>query len=566
MSSRSHWPRKRLVLGLLVGAFVLGGLRADFGVPTTSAGFTDSTYGVSALATTAKVDLEAVKYDQTAASALFLSDAGGLYVSGYRGTGDGNGARPSPTSEPNRVEFPRDVFIVDATGSTNDFHASNAATTSFMALDADGDVWTWGKPLGGEKLIGRGTISAAESRRVGKVTRTAEGGWLPSIARMARTENQFLALDYDGTMWAWGYGAYNMPTPDKDGSEPLPARANHTSSSLSTRKCTGEGRDDLGPVPFHSIWSGNNAAGAVGNNGLLYTWGIANADGVGGSVTTTRCPTLNEGANRVLFQRYPDLYSTADNEIYDENELATEGERHDRYVEIVEAMRNEELEACAGVVEGPGTDTSGCPVRQFGFSTGAAHLLTTEGELLTWVTRPGYGEPFLGRTPTSAAPANRPAPVAGDLRFEEMTSGVSSIVAVSTEGRAYGWGSNNVCQAVGMTTKRGKPAPEDCKDGRNITAATAVNEPTPIDGIPTETPVSSVSATQCAAWATLADGSIYAWGAGTAAGYVFAECRQPLFSSFRGYKIHQEAPDDGSRLFGEPVTDVATETIRTRRG
>ncbi|HIW99914.1 MAG TPA: hypothetical protein H9871_07190 [Candidatus Nesterenkonia stercoripullorum] len=565
MSTRRHPARSKLAVALCLGAILIGGLRSDFAVPTTTAGFTDSTYGAASLTTTAKVPVEAVKYDQSAASALFLSDSGGLYISGYRGTGDGNGGKPNAQAEPNRVKFPEGVQIIDATGSTNDFNAIFAdTTTSFMALDAEGGVWTWGRVYGVRDLIGRGDISRAGSRYVGQVTATAEGRSLPPIARMARTENQFLALDYEGTMWVWGYGGENMPTPDKYGDAPLPVRANHTTAAPSLLTCSGNRDNNLGPVPFRSIWSGNNAGGAVGQNGLLYTWGFDNSDALGGLVTNTRCPSLNEGANRELFQRYPELYTTAEGEIYDEGELSTEEERHERYVEIAEAMRRGEFPVCAGVVEGPGPDTSGCPVRQFGHSSGAAHLLTSGGELLTWMTRKGYGEPFLGREPTPSSPARRPAPVTGDLRFDEVTAGVSSLVALSTDGRVYGWGSNNLCQAVGVMTEYGTPTDGDCGDGGKESDAAVVVVPQLVDGIPEGTPATSISATQCAAWATLADGSAYGWGAGTAAGYGFSQCRQPA-SSYRGYKIHREVPEGGSGPFGEPVTQRATATIRTSR-
>lgn len=534
----------------------------------TSAGFTDSTFGSSSLTIAPGLDSPPVHSDQSAASSLFVSSRGDLYVSGYRGTGDGNGdATVSPRADPTRVDFPHGVRIVDAGGSTNDFHAPWADTTSYMALDSQGAVWTWGQVYGvkpaGHRLIGRGAISVADSRKAGQVTRTQDGAHLPEIVSIARIENQFLALDGKGTLWAWGYGGENLPNPRGARSEMLPFAVRMTTATPSALPCTGNSGNNLGEVRWRSIWGGTNSAGAVGQNGLVYSWGFDNTDGLSPAIVNTRCPSLNEGANRALFQRYPRLYRTSDGLSYDENKLRTEAERHARYEEIVADMATDTLEECTGTLGSRLTDTSGCPVRQLGFSAGAARMLTTDGELLTWVTRPGYGEQFLGRVPTSTEPAHSPAPIDGGIEFSAVTAGVSSLTALSEAGEVYGWGANNACQAVGSPSRGGRISTGDCASVSADAVTGAIRLPTAVRGVPKGARVASVASTQCASWAVLDDGHIFAWGAGTVAGAFFSQCITPAKAQ-QGYKIYLYGDADGTHPFGEPVTAPATATVQVR--
>ncbi|MDP5228626.1 MULTISPECIES: hypothetical protein [Arthrobacter] len=537
-------------------------------VPGTSAGFTDSTFGQAALTTAAGLDSPPTDYDQSAASSLFISARGELYITGFRGNGDGNGQRPAGTAAPSRVSFPEGTVIVDAAGSTNDFSTVYDWTNSYMALDSRGQVWTWGAVYGGALgrhgygLIGRGGISAEQSRTVGRVTTTADGTPLPHIRSIARSENQFLALDGSGQLWAWGYGGENLPRPAGPGVDAaLPFRVDLTTWAPSLTRCDGGGGNNLGRVLWHSVWGGNNAAGAVGQNGLIYSWGFDNMQppGSGNGITSTTCPSINERANRVLFQEYPELYRTVDGLVYDESLLRSETERHARFSAIVNArLQAGVLEQCSSVKGVGKTDESGCPVRQLAFPARATLLLTQNGKLQTWkASTLNYGDPFLGRSPGSNPHWPTTVSVAGTpLTIRSFSPGISSVQALTTEGRVLGWGWNNYCQAIGRPT--GKP---DCNAARNTpTAATdLVSSATPVAGIPVEDKVTRISTTQCAAWATTESGRLYAWGAGTVAGTDFRTCKEPA-SAQKGYKIYDYDSVDQANPFGRPVTGRATET------
>lgn len=554
-------------LSVFMAAGALAVVAALLAPGVTSAGFTDSTFARASLDVAAATDAQHLASDLSAASSLALSAAGELYISGYRGTGDGNGNRDVPaTADPTRVEFPDGVRIVDAGGSTNDYHAEAPATTAFMALDSDGGVWTWGTPWGGAGLIGRGKISTAEAARAGQVTLTATGDRLPPMVAMARSENQFYGLDDGGTMWAWGYGGENLPFSGGAVSQALPVPVTTTGVTMGNVACDGKGllREKGAEVSWHSIWSSSNGMSAVARNGLVYSWGFTSSRGTPGSLAAiTVCPTQNEGANRALFERYPDLYRTAKGETYDPAELTTEKSRSERYRAIVTDMEPKVLPACDGSRATGQVDESACPVRQLGVDTYLYRLLTQHGELLTWTTGVNAvrGDKLLGREQSGNQPRGLPAPVSRELRFDRVVAGVSSFAAVTMDGAVYGWGVNNACQALG------KPSSDRYSCAKPAGADTnVVTEPTPIAGLPGDgaRPVAIASAA-CSTWVEYDDGTTYAWGGGTIAANFFDKCYVPLLTKASvGYKIFLTDRATPEHRFGLPITAPATGTARVR--
>ncbi|GAB3620978.1 hypothetical protein GCM10027417_22390 [Glutamicibacter endophyticus] len=559
MSFTSQFRDRRRII-LRAGALLAVGCLF---LPGTQAGFTDSTFGRAQLSTSSGLAVGPSDYDQSAASALFISTRGDLYISGARNNGDGNGGTPPPTADPTRVSFPNDTAIVDAAGSTNDFSTAFSNTNSYMALDHRGGVWTWGSvypSASGHRLLGRGSIEVAQARHVGQVTTTAQGTKLPAIKDIARTENQFLALDGEGTLWAWGYGAENLPNPNGPSSAPLPLKANRTTWAPHRGSCLGDSENNMGSVRWHSLWGGNNSAGAVSQNGLIYSWGYDTNEppAAGNGIVNATCPALNERANRALFLERPDLYRTSEGETYDERDLATENDRHARYVAIVRDMIKQPLSQCRGVKPTGTVDNSKCPVRQLGFPARASLLLLQSGTLLTWKsTALDYGDPFLGRTPSDSPYWPHAVRSGGhQVMFSSFTTGISSVQGLTREGDVLGWGWNNYCQAIGRPTSKA-----DCSSPRDSPRAAAdlVLSPTSVAGIPKDEKVVQLSATQCAAWATSASGTLYAWGAGTVAGTDFRTCAQPARPQ-AGYKIYDYLRVDSEHPFGHPVTDRATST------
>lgn len=568
MKLKPNHPRSRSTKrGVLLAATVCvtGALLA----PTlTNAAFNDSTYAATTAAVQTMAAAPPVNNDQSAASALFIDKLGRLFISGNREYGNGAGGTPAPNSPPTLVNV-GDAVIVDAAGSSNDFKYDQP--TAYMALDTEGKVWTWGKPYNDVGNLGRGAnLPVAQSYTAGVVTTTASSTPLPPIVDIERAENQFYALDATGTLWTWGYQNENLARPNVV--HHLPSTAN-TVTTGTVNDCT----SNASTVKWHSIWGGNNGAAGVAENGLIYTWGYDSP----GDVTNhthpgQRCPRLNEAANRALFAAYPDIYMTNNDEFYNASE-PVEANRKARYDAIVSNMQGKVLSLCEGVSAKKTADTLGCPIRQFGFSARAPQLLLANGDLYTWkITSANYGDAFLGRdllynatTPppnpnTSTAsnpnlwyePGNVYHPTVVLQNVDYVSQGVSAITALTRSGEVYGWGANNLCQAVGVSVTQTSSCAAN--------AGGTVIQPTLVANIPADATITRLGSTQCATWAEAEDGRMWAWGAGFSVGHDYRLCIPATSPLYQGHKIFNTLEATGAFPFGKPVEAYSTGTIRVR--
>ena len=99
---------------------------------------------------------------------------------------------------------------VQVAGSGGNGYLTDVVTVAhgdqfFMALRADGTVWTWGSGYQGE--LGNGTTGSFSPTPV-EVVSPSGGGALTGIVQIAAGAEHALALRSDGTLWTWGYDAY----------------------------------------------------------------------------------------------------------------------------------------------------------------------------------------------------------------------------------------------------------------------------------------------------------------------------------------------------------------------
>lgn len=537
-SPRARGRRAALAAAAVVLA-VCGALAA---VPPTSAGYTDATYAQADLA--AELTLLPVPYDQSAGTALFLTPAGGLYMSGQRTSGNGAGGTSSASDAPTEVALPEGTAIVEAIGSSNDF--SDPSATSWAALDSDGRIWTWGRPVGLPGLLGRGPISLTASYSPGQVVPAPGAGSLPRFIDLERIENQFIALDESGRMWAWGYGGENLPLSSLNPTgNSYPTVVDAVAMTPGAGACTGA--NNGGPVTWHSIWGGNNAAAAVSTSGLVYTWGYDHAT-LDGTWTIQRCPILNDQANRALFRAYPDLYTTADGRTYDESVLTTESQRLARYAEIVEHRRTGALDACAAPVAKTATtvDGSGCPVRQFAYGARAPRMLMADGDLYTWqvATEVVSGAPLLGRTSTSntwSVDGSRYKATVALRGVVETSPGIGHVRALLADGRVLGWGRNSHCQAIGARASGAGTCDIPV-------ASEIVTLPRQVVGQPEG--ITRLATTACLSWMASTDGALWASGAASDAGSAFVQCAAgvPAAPAYDRTPPHRDGSPFGTRV------------------
>jgi alpha-tubulin suppressor-like RCC1 family protein len=189
------------------------------------------------------------------ASTLALATSGTVYAWGYNNDGElGNATTSStPTSCP--------VAVSSLTG----VQAIAGGEYYGMALRADGTVWTWG--LNNYGQLGNGNTTAQDS----PVEVTTSSAPLANVIAIAAGGDHGLALESNGTVWAWGYNANgelgNGTTTNSD-------VAVQVSSLPSVVAISGGG--------FHSL--------ALTGSGAVYAWGD-NANGELGNNSTTNSDT-----------------------------------------------------------------------------------------------------------------------------------------------------------------------------------------------------------------------------------------------------------------------------------
>ncbi|MBZ4398365.1 MopE-related protein [Myxococcus sp. AS-1-15] len=200
-----------------------------------------------------------------------------------------------------------------------------AGQTHSLALDVDGNVWTWGKNDFGQ--VGLGTTG-------GLVNTPARVSGLSSIQAISANGNFSLALGQDGRVWAWGQNASGQvgtgalstaeATPRQVNSLPtiraIAAGHNHALALDADGKVWGWGRNDFGQVgtgtaggtvltpAMMATLSGITAIAAGAAHSLaideqfgnVWGWG-QNSSGQVGTGTTSTTPVLQPSAVSGVF-------------------------------------------------------------------------------------------------------------------------------------------------------------------------------------------------------------------------------------------------------------------------
>ena len=202
---------------------------------------------------------EGVKFIQVSAGYQFsmaLDSQGRVWTWGDDGYGK-LGRRPdaaSPANRPGMVPMP--------TGVT--FTSISAGQGHAVALDQNGEVWTWGPSWGG--LIGRPSSSSASGDTPGKAQLPAGTVFTAISAGI----NHSMALAADGTVWTWG----------NDGDW-----LGHTGTSPAAVNTN---------LKFTDISAGGDHSMALDTGGTLQTWG-SNDYGQLGRAPTTDNPSTQPG-------------------------------------------------------------------------------------------------------------------------------------------------------------------------------------------------------------------------------------------------------------------------------
>ncbi|WP_422614018.1 RCC1 domain-containing protein, partial [Bifidobacterium indicum] len=170
---------------------------------------------------------------------LGLGSDGAAYAWGYNYYGQLGDGTTNQRNTPARVGMPAGVA----------FTAVSAGGNHSMALDRDGNIWTWG--YNGSGQLGDGTTT----NRTTPVKAATPAG--VAFTAISAGGNHSMALDRDGNIWTWGYNGYRQ----------LGDGTTTTNRTTPVRVAMPDG------TAFTAISAGYRHSLALTGDGTAYAWG-----------------------------------------------------------------------------------------------------------------------------------------------------------------------------------------------------------------------------------------------------------------------------------------------------
>jgi alpha-tubulin suppressor-like RCC1 family protein len=152
-----------------------------------------------------------------------------------------------------------DVFAPVQVGTLTTWTTLAAGGSSSLALQSNGSLWVWGDNADYKLGLGATTTDEHTPTRLGSLT-----NW----TAIACGNNHSLALQSNGTLWAWGSNAYGQ----------LGIDSTATSANVPTQVGTLTTWTAIACGYWHSL--------ALQSNGTLWTWGYNNSGQLGTGNTT----------------------------------------------------------------------------------------------------------------------------------------------------------------------------------------------------------------------------------------------------------------------------------------
>ena len=244
-----------------------------------------STWGTSKRAPTLAKDpdgsgqgLHAVQVSVGWGLVMALDADGNVYTWGFNNYGQlGNGTATGDNSttyaaDPARVPDPKDTSkaFKAVQISAGGFHA--------LAIGQDGAAWTWGY----NKFRQLGDGSTTNRPRPKLVGNPSDSSQPFQVAQISAGAIHSLAVDQNGTAWAWGWNVYGQLGDGTTSNRSTPTRVLPPAGQGSAGTGLATARTSGGY--FHSL--------AIGRDGNAYAWGDNQYGGLGnGSATQSSMPT-----------------------------------------------------------------------------------------------------------------------------------------------------------------------------------------------------------------------------------------------------------------------------------
>lgn len=199
---------------------------------------------------------------------LSLNREGQVLAWGYNGHGQLGRGDTSPPSD-FQADYVTNVSRVVAVAAGGDYDRKGHS----LALDADGNVWSWGHnaygQLGDDSTLNRNVPVPVEG--------------ISNIVKVAGAGLHSIALCADGTVWSWGYNLhYQLGLGHNTSPKKKPEHVSGLSNVV-------------------DIATGNSHTLALTADGEIYTWGYGVSGQLGhGDATNAHAPTKIQGISKAV--------------------------------------------------------------------------------------------------------------------------------------------------------------------------------------------------------------------------------------------------------------------------
>ncbi len=388
--------------------------------------------------------------------------------------------------------------------------AASAVTTTYTTVASGGKVHGWGRYYSTPHL---GTGVTADQRTPRLLTGGSADYDAAEIVKVAPGDYVGIALAADGTMFTWGEGQYGTlgsgTTSDRSGPETIASWTSDGSAAVATPTI----------VDFSAS---NRAIAAVADDGEIYAWGNQYGGEVGlpdGSYYATprrTTSTLGLDATVGTADRIVQVAASRYRAIWLDGEgiVRTSGYQDNFSSGQLGQGSTSTLSSPTAVQIGgdlTGTDGTAARIIQVAAGQSFGLALGRDGAVYSWGSN-GSGQLGLGDTTTRGAPVALPRTgTSGDLplltttaqRIVQVSAGNAHCLALSLDGRVYAWGAAGNGRLGNGTTTPNLSVPTEITGSGDLPAAGSAGR------------IVQVVAGQSASYALGADGSVYAWGAGS---------------------------------------------------
>jgi alpha-tubulin suppressor-like RCC1 family protein len=321
----------------------------------------------------------------------------------------------------------------------SDIVAIAAGNGSDLALDSDGNVWTWGDGVAG--VLGDGSTKDHANMAV-------EVSGLPKIAAIAESDDTDVAITATGSVWGWGWNNNGELCTGNTTEQGTPVELTNLSGVVSA---AGGGPHILYLTTSGAVEAcGGNTAGELGDGTFTDSTTPVTVTGLPGPVASLSAGQASSTAllkNGEVWDWGYDKFGELGN--------GTTGTNSDVPVQV--ALPS------AAVQESTGGDDQ---------TNGQSLALLTNGQVWGWGCN-SDGQLGDGTTSTADATPVRATALPGDVTFTEVISGGAHSLALDSEGNVWAWGNNDLSQ-VGNGGKSGNVlTPVKVLTGADMISATA---------------------------------------------------------------------------------------------